>query len=337
MSNTTVEIPNSLKKGPIRIKPFFNAQRENMGLEKYGMVLFDGVSQEEQLSCLERNGVRSYVTGLNEFAPELKLLDEEVRVAKVKVIREIVSQLEKDLAANVVNPNDEKFWDKVKIVRPDNYPFWDKISIRVSNEGLTLDPTREPMDLIKLCAIEAGGFNIVAKSYEDAQSSSRPVKFYLDKKEDTMATVTEVKKLKNKALSELQKLFDKNDKKLFYMSKVIDFNSVQYKNSTPNDIIYNNMDKFINGEAHESSVKKSAQKFLDTSKLTMETLKLMCLVKDAAFYKFIATKPDGFIYHMDSGSLLGKNQAEIVEYFRNPLNENLLMEITKKVEKYWNQ
>jgi len=337
MSNTTVEIPNSLKKGPIRIKPFFNAQRENMGLEKYGMVLFDGVSQEEQLACLERNGIRHYITGLNEFAPELKLLDPEVRAAKVKAIRDIVSQLEKDLGSNVVDPADENFWDKVKTLRPDNYEFWDGVSLRISNEGLILDPTREPMDMVKLCAIEAGGFSLVAKSYEDAQSGSVPVKFYLDKKEDTMATVTETKKIKNRALSELQKLFDKNEKKLYYIAKVIDFNSVQYKSSTPNDVIYDNMDKYINAQAHEASVKKAAQKFLDTSKLDMETLKLMCLVKDAAFYKFIATKPDGFIYHQDTNSLLGKNQAEIVEYFRNPLNEALLMEISKKVEKYWNQ
>ena len=45
-----------------------------MGLEKYGMILHDEVYHTEQLTCLEVNGVKRYVTGLNEFAPEVKTL-----------------------------------------------------------------------------------------------------------------------------------------------------------------------------------------------------------------------------------------------------------------------
>ena len=36
-------------------------------------------------------------------------------------------------------------------------------------------------DRIKFYAIEAGGFDIVAKSYEDAKTKPKPPKFYLDK------------------------------------------------------------------------------------------------------------------------------------------------------------
>ena len=43
-----------------------------MGLESYGLSLHDGVYHEESLACLEMNGVKRYVTGLNEFAPEVK-------------------------------------------------------------------------------------------------------------------------------------------------------------------------------------------------------------------------------------------------------------------------
>jgi len=337
MLDLSVQVPNSTKKGPLKVKPFFNPQKENMGLEKYGMVLFDTVAQEEGIACIERNGIRHYVTGLNEFAPEIKLMDEENRSAKIKHIRTIISQLERELAANVIDPEDNDFWAKVKVLRPDNYPFWDKISIRLTNEGVTLDPIKDPIDLIKLYAIEAGGFSMIAKSYEDAKSSRVLVKFYLDKKEDTMATVTESKKIKNKALAELQKLFDKGDKKLFYIAKVIDFNSVQYKNSTPKDVIYDNLDSYINGNSFEKVIKKAAQRFIDISRMDMETLKLTSLVKDASFYKFIATKPDGYIYHTSSTSLLGKNQAEVVEYLKNPLNESILVDVMKKVEKYWNE
>ena len=49
-----------------------------MGLEKYGLSLHDGVYHEEQLACIENNGIKRYVTGLNEFAPEIKLIKDNI-------------------------------------------------------------------------------------------------------------------------------------------------------------------------------------------------------------------------------------------------------------------
>jgi hypothetical protein len=34
--------------------------------------------------------------------------------------------------------------------------------------------------------------------------------------------------------------------------------------------------------------------------------------------------------------MLGKNASDVVEYLKNPLNEEVLTDITKTVEKYWN-
>jgi hypothetical protein len=164
-----------------------------------------------------------------------------------------------------------------------------------------------------------------------------PPKFYLDRLEDTASTKTEVKKLRNKALAELQKLFDKNTNKLIIVARLLDPNGAQYKKSTPNDIIYDNMDKYINGDLVEKNRTKTATRFLETANLDMESLKIKAIVKDSAYYKFISTKADGFIYHMSTTTLLGRNQADVVEYLKNPLNEEILIDLTKKVEKYWNQ
>lgn len=326
------------KSGAITIKPFFDPEITNMGLEKYGMTLFDGVFHEEQLACIEINGIKRYLTGLNEFAPEIKKIkDPEAREARVKEIRSVVAQLEAELGANIVDANDPDFWNKIKICRPDNSELWDKITIRAGNTPVYMDPALDPYDLIKLYAIEAGGFSMIAKSLEDARTRSVPPKFYLDRYVETATTKTEAKKLRNKALSELQKLYDKNTNKLFYVAKVVDGNSVQYKKSTPNDILYDNMDTYINGEGIETNERRAAQDFLDKAALDMETLKLRAIIKDAAFYKQIATKSDGFIYHMDSATLMGRNPSECVEFLKNPLNDQILAAMTKAVEKYWNQ
>ena len=238
MSVTIVDRYPQNKKGTLSIKSYFDPNVSNMGLESYGLSLFDGVFHEEQLACLEINGIKRYLTGLNEFAPDVKFLPDVEREAKIKEIRKVVSQLEKELAANVVNPDDAEFWNKIKLLKPDNDDFWSKIVIRVGNDPLYLDPATDPYDLIKLYAIEAGGFSIVAKSYDEARKMSKPPKFFLDKMEETVTIKTETKKTRNKALSELQKMFDKNQTKLFYVAKIIDIDSAQYKKSTPNDIIY---------------------------------------------------------------------------------------------------
>lgn len=335
-SVTIVEKYPQNKRSTIAIRPYFDPMVDNMGLQKYGLSLFDGAFHEESIACLEINGIKRYLTGLNEFAPDVKELELEEQEAKVKQIREVVAQLEKELAANVIKADDPDFWNKVKLLRPDNNEFWDRIKIRCGNDPVYLEPSKDPYDLIRLYAIEAGGFSIVAKSLEEARRMPVPPKFYLDKLEETASIQTEVKKIRNKALAELQKLYDKNQNKLLYIAKVLDPNSAQYKKSTPNDVIYDNMDKYINGDLVDKDKRKTGQKFLDAAGLDMETLKIRAIVKDSAYFKFISTKADGFIYHMKTGTMMGRTPSDVAEYLKNPLNEEILVDLQKAVEKYWN-
>ena len=325
----------SVRKTAIAVRPFFDSRSSNMGLEEYGMTLFDGVTHTEQLACLENNGVTRYITGLNEYAPEIKLLDSDTRESKVKAIREAVAELEKELAANMLNPEDIDFWNKVKLLSPSNSDFWNKITLACGNSPLYLDP-KDPFDRIKLYAIEAGGFSIVAKSFDDARSKPVPPKFYLDKEEETVMVRTEYKKLRNKALSELQKLFDKNSTKLFYIAKVVDISSTQYRKSTPNDVIYENMDLYINGEGGETNKERAAKSFMEAANMDMEALKIKSIVRDSSFFKYIISKPDGYLYHSKSSSLLGRNVSDVIEYLKNPLNEDILKDLNAACEKYWN-
>jgi hypothetical protein len=332
---TIVEKYQHGKSSTIAVRPYFSPGKENMGLEQYGLSLHDGVFHEENLACLEMNGVKRYVTGLNEFAPEVKMLSKDARAAKVKEIRKTVAQLEAELAANVVDPNDKEFWNKLTIMKPDNSAFWDKISLRCGNDPVFLDPDKDPYDLIKLFAINAGGFSIVAKSLRQAKESNNPPKFYLDTAEESLSTRTELSKLKNRSLVELQKLYDSNSTKLMYVAKICDTDSVQYIKSTPNDILYENMDNYINGLGTESSKKRAAGQFLEVAQLDMEELKIRALIKDALYYRFITTKAGGWIEPIDSGIRLGKSPSECLEFLKNPENEEALMSILDKVEPYW--
>lgn len=334
---TIVEKYQQGKNQTIAIRPYFNPSKENMGLQNYGMALHDGVWHQETLACLELNGVKRYVTGLNEFAPDVKMLPPGEKEAKVKEIRAVVSQLERELASNVVDPDDKDFWNKLTLLKPNNDKFWSRIELRCGNDPVYLDPVKDPYDLIKIYAINAGGFSIVAKSLKHAKQSNNKFKFYLDQLEETISTRTEYAKVRNKALVQLQSMYDKNVTKLMYVAKCVDVESTQYSKSTPSDILYENMDMFINGEGTETNKKKAAEKFLSTSKMTMKDLKISALVKDALYFRFITRKQSGWIETLDTSVKLGKSPTEVVAFLKNPENEDTYSHIFNKVEQYWNQ
>tara|TARA_R100001440_G_scaffold46776_4_gene66536 strand:- start:1050 stop:2066 length:1017 start_codon:yes stop_codon:yes gene_type:complete len=322
------------KDQAIAIRPYFDDQKENMGLEKYGMTLHDGVYHQEDLACLELNGIKRYVTGLNEFAPDVKMLPDAEKKAKIKEIRKVIIQLEKELAANVLDEKDPEFWNKVQVLRPDNHKFWGKIHIKVGNDPYFLDPKKDPYDLIKLYAIKAGGFSIVAKDYETAQSIPN-CRFYLDQVKKTVNTRTKTSKVKNKALAMLQKLYDENQDKLFYVTKMIDAHSYEYVRSTPIDVLYENMDAYINGLGDEKSTTTAASTFIAVANDSMENLTLRTLIKDSTYYQFMTNDNRGWIIESETKVKLGKSNEEILEFFKNPLNEEILDRMLSQVKNYW--
>ncbi len=324
------------KTSSIAIRPYFNPSKENMGLEQYGLALHDGVFHEESLACLEMNGVKRYITGLNEFDPKVKMLPPKEKKAKIAEIRKEVSELEAELAANVVDVEDKDFWNKLTVMKPDNSKFWDKITLRCGNDPVFLDGEVDPYDRIKLHAIRAGGFSIVAKSLKDAKAANNNPKFYLDTVEETLTTRTELTKLRNKALTALQNLYETNVTKLIYVAKVVDSDSVQYTKTTPNDIMYENMDEYINGRGAENNKKRAAKQFLDVAGLDMEELKIRALIKDGLYYRFLTTKAGGWIEPIDSGVRLGKRPSEVLEFLKDPNNEESLLSLMDKIDPYWN-
>lgn len=333
MSIKTVE---SKRVGAIAIRPYIEGQGENMGLENYNMVVHPEVFHQEDLACITRNGTDRYINGLDEFSSYVQSIkDDNMKKAVIKKIRTEVSRLEKMLGDNHVKVDDEDFWNQIKLLRPSNHEFWGQFNVRCGNNPQYLDPD-DPHQWILINAIEAGGFDIVAKSFEEARMSQKPPKFYLDKLENTVKTRTEVKKLRNKALGMLDDLYENDRATFMYVCKLADAHGAQYKKSTPLDVMYENMDNYINGLGVEKNKKRAAQTFSDAAELDKETLKIRAMVKDAGFYNIIGTLPDGTIYYLDDRTALGKNVADVILYLKDPTNEDTLMKIMEQVEKEWN-
>jgi len=323
-------------KGKISIKPYCDPLTSNMGLEKYNYVVFPNTHQVEPLAAVEQNGKLRYLTGLNEFAPEVKLItDPEKKAAVIKDIRETIAVLERDRAFNDIKADDVDFWSKVELFKPDNSEIWSKINLKLGNNEIVLNPVKNLDHLIIIKAIDNGGFSLVSPSFEDCKLSKK--KWYLDRQIDTIASKTSVTKLRNKALSLLDSISQENPRKLFYIAKNIDNTGVQYNNRTLSDVIYDNLDKYINGLGKDEDKKRTARLFIESTELENEVIKIKAVIKDALFYKYIIQKSDGSLYEQTQNTLLGRNMSEVLEYLRNPINDDILDFILDKVESLWAQ
>lgn len=331
----STEVQTLKKVGAISVRPYIEGQTENMGLENYNMVLFPEVFHQEDLACITRNGVDRYVTGLDEFSMYVQSLKGDAQKSEISRIRKDVARLEAMLGDTIVKVDDEEFWNKITLLRPSNHEFWSTFTMRCGNEPVYLDP-EDPHQYILIKAIEAGGFSIIAKSFDDAKAASRPPKFYLDKTINTVKTKTEGKKIRNKALGWLDELYSADFATFMYVCKITDIHGAQYKKSTPLDVMYENMDNFINGLGQEQNKRRAAETFITAAELDSESLKIKAIIKDAGYYKFINTLPDGIIYTTADRVALGRTVSDVETYLKDPTNEDILMELMKKVEKEWN-
>ena len=318
----------------VTIKPYTDPNQENMGLEKYNYVVFPNTFQVETLAAVEQNGKMRYLTGLNEFAPEVKQIkDSQQKEAVIKDIRATIALLERERAFNQIDPEDKDFWSKVEMFKPDNSEIWGKVYLKLGNDDIMLDPKENLDHLIIVKAIENGGFSLIAQNFEEAKRKKS--KWYLDRQIDTISNKTSISKLRNKALAILQELSEEEPRKLFYIAKNLDANSSQYTNKTLPDIIYDNMDKYVNALGYDNDKKRCANTFIDYSKMSNEDLKIKAIIKDASFYKFITLKPDGMLYEASQSVMLGRNVSDILEFLKNPTNEDVLDLLMAKVEDLW--
>lgn len=317
----------------IVLKPYFLEGRENMGLEQYKQVFFDGTGLIQQLRAIEINGVVRYITGLDEFAPDVKILQDKEKEARIKQIRETVAQLELEIFMNKVDVKDKDFWAKVNLA-PTNEKFWSKVILAASNQEVYFDPN-EPMDLLKIIAIENWGFDEVAPSKEQADLLSSPPKLYLEKRTDTRHVEGQLKELRDKAIYELYKIRMETPQDLFLLAKNILPIANSYKTRDKIEIFYGDLSSFIEGTSIEKDKKKAPQKFLDWKSKTKEYLTIRALVLESIFLKHLVTKADNKIYNKATGSMLGGNIEECVEHLKQVQNERDLLDIQEVIEKHW--
>jgi hypothetical protein len=348
----------------VSIRPFLSG-KSNMGLEKYNLVIADGVKHRACISVLGVDRIKTYVTGLNEQSQEMLELKKESATnkekleeyeAKVKEIRQIVARAERELNGNYTldheDPNivnDKEFWTKVRMfhsVVPDQFDeqrkrissYWDDITLELDNHGQVLDE-RDIRDVLLIKIAEAGGFSLIAPSYETAAESGK-YKFYLDKRSKSSSIKVSGRKLRDEAGSALLKLYKGDSNKLFYITKLVSLDSLYYrigKNNTPLDVFYDDCSRYLDGEGIEKSKEEASKKFIEYCKLEMDELRLRCMVKDGTALRMLSYKPDGSIYYIPTGTPMGKTVPECIVFLKDPLNQDIYKALNEDLQKAWSE
>lgn len=345
-------------RGKISIRPYSSGE-EKMGLEVFKEALFPGTFQIDHIGMSERNGFKTYITGLDEQAPEVQLLPTEKKNAKIRSIREVVAYLENTIANNYevsiegcmdkFGTKEDDFWKKVTTFNssgPDKFDakgdristYWDNVELKVDNDGKILDLTNGH-DLVILHAIEAKGLSLVAPSLQIAIDEPG-YNFYLDQPEETSSIKTEFKKLRNKAGGYLESMLESDQRKLFFMSKMCALTgSSLYKRGgatyTPPDQMYDDICNYLDGKTSEPDTRFTVKKFLDYYAQPIDELERRCVVKDATEMRLIEPRGDGSMYYSKASVSLGRTIEDMVEYLNSAQNEIVWETLSDEVQKHW--
>lgn len=287
-----------------------------------GKGLTDIFVRTEDLGYRTYFGVKRYMCGLD---PELieydGTLTAEEKKAKIEETNEIVERLERFFGKGTLDPTNEKHWSKINLV--------------IDRKTINLDLTNPRNELIYHC-IKAGGFSLVSPTMEDARAGKSP--FYIVEPTEYAESRVANKEVINKAISTLQRLYEaKSYDELFFLAKYILPVEKMYTKRSPKAMLYEDLDKFINGELVRETKISCSKKFLDATKRSKPDMVVTCLVKDAAYMGFIYSNQAGELKNNETAGIYGTTLEKAVTHLQNPAYEHELDNIKTRVEQKWSE
>jgi hypothetical protein len=298
-----------------------------MGLENYNMSVIFGDNSagglKEYLTYTQVGNIRKFRTGLDEKASELlKIEDDSEKNAKIESIKAT-----KEWLNSTLGYTDE-------MLESTNFDFWSTQFIEIRTPIYELNLSK-PEDLIKYYCLKARGYDQIATSYEEAKNSPKIYKFYLHEEEEVLSIQVELTKIRNKAISKITELYEEDPQKLIFVGKYTLPSSKGYKLTTITDLVYKDLDMYIRGDISVLNLKEYPQKVLKACDLSKSDLRIICLVKDAIHYKDLYISNDNMYINKHTQTICGRNENEIIEYLKNPINNDELIRLEQVMEHRW--
>lgn len=307
------------------IRQFVNPDDENMGLTKYNLSVFSGAGGnggfKESLGYVEKSGKRFYLTGLDEHSRNV------AKISNSEKKEEVIKKLDS------VRKNFEERFDGTSL-KSTNNDFWQNIVLEVKSGVKELDMGNID-DQLLYYTILGGGFSQVAPSFEEARRSNYNYKFYLHVdlfEEEAKITIT---RIRNKAISILEEIYDSNPGKLFYVVKNVLPISKGYNKKSPVEGLYNDLSEYIMGEVIKNGKARASLAFIEHASKDMAELKLSAIIKEALQFKYIHLDDKKQYIYAETRSIVGRNPDEVHAYFLDVANNDELASLSEKIDIIW--
>lgn len=298
---------------------------EEMDLSKPLMVgkgLQSNFRITEELGSKEFFGIKRYLTGLDPEAVtyDSSLSDKE-KEDKLKDISEIVARLERVFGVGNLSATRKEMWSKVILT--------------ITRKSTPLNLTDPKQEIIYHC-IKGGGFTHVANSIEEAMENG--LRFYLIEPTEFIENRVAPKKIINRAIAALEDLEkNKSGNDILFVAKYLLPAEKAYTKRTSKALLYEDLDKFIDGQIIKKAKSYCANLFLEALKKSKEDLKTYVYIKDAVYYTFVYVNTAGELVNSNTKGIYGTTLEKAVDHLKNPAYQHELQNLVELVSKKWGE
>lgn len=210
----------------------------------------------------------------------------------------------------------EKFWG-VKFDSAEGKTFLANYEISLRHDIESFAPENNTKDEWDLHILRVNkGMGLVAVDEESFEKIAvNTFKFRITDENRELEQKVTKKQTTVKALSKLGELFDSNTNRLVLLAKYLYPAGSGIAKKT---LAFSKLEELITQNI------SNAEKFIEASKLEPEYINTVVKVKDAMFRGIIRVGQDGRYMLSMTGTVLGRNEEEVIQYCLNPANSDIV-------------
>lgn len=195
-------------------------------------------------------------------------------------------------------------------------------------------------DLVLYYAIKGGGIKCIAPSYDAAVNAPNPPRWYMISPEEQLKIDIAPEKAKNKAIFHLESLNESGKlEDMFLLHKALISSDRGVTKETPKDMLYQDLNKFINGEFVKTDRRRTATDFVEwVEVLKKEKQFVLCYVyiKEGLYYNMLFEK-DLHIFNRQTNGKYPGDLKKAAEFLMSPTNLDELANIKSQLKYKWNE
>ena len=234
----------------------------------------------------------------------------------------------------------EKIADALGVEKLDNYSkAWSKYRIELKQKTNLLNLDGDNIDhLIIYYAIKGGGIPCIAPSYDAAVNAPTPPRWYMISPEEQLKIDIAPEKAKNKAIYILEGLFEKGKTEdLFLLHKALISSDRGITKETPRDMLYSDLNKFINGEFAKTDRRRTPVDFVEWAEVLKKDKNFVVAyahIKDGLYYNMLFEK-ELSIYNRQTNAKYPGDLKKASEFIISPANIDEFTNLKAQIKHKW--